>query len=233
MRVLQRVFLVVFVVLPGLPLSACAGPPSTYSAEAIEAWVVDEDTSQPLEGVIVTANWQLYGGYHRSHVGQMMVMETVTDANGRFFFPAWEPKPRPRGYLDTRDPGLHLFKSDYETRGLENALRSKINHSAVRQSVWNGKTIKLKKFAGSLQEYAEHLRFLDGDLDSILRHGDCTWRQFPRMLVALHLEKLRLKEKGIQPYFLHSSLAERDSSQTGAARGKCGSIQESLRSYLP
>src|SRR3989442_12447607 len=99
----------------GLPLQACAFVlPPMYSAEGIEAWVVDEDSGQPLEGGVVVANWELMGGLHPDTVGQLMVMETVTDANGRFSFPAWGPKLRPPGgYLDSHDPALTLFKSGY------------------------------------------------------------------------------------------------------------------------
>ncbi|MBI3301590.1 MAG: hypothetical protein HYZ72_05880 [Deltaproteobacteria bacterium] len=210
------------------------GFPSTYSAEAIEAWVVDEETGQPLEGVIVIANWKLWGGIHPDVIGSLVVMETVTDANGRFFFPAWGPEPRPAGsYLHTDDPLLLLFKRDYAYLAAGNPPTEGVNKNALRRFEGNGKTLKMKKFAGGLEEYAKHLRFLDTDLDFILRHGECLWKQFPRMLVALHLEKMRLKEKGIPHYFLHSSLEERDNSQNKTTRAKCGSIQENLRSYLP
>ncbi len=36
-------------------------PPNTYSAEPIEGWVVDADTNNLVEGVIVVAAWILYG----------------------------------------------------------------------------------------------------------------------------------------------------------------------------
>jgi hypothetical protein len=204
------------------------GPP-TYSAEAIEAWVVDEDTGEPLEGVIVTANWELKG-WHTDLPGQMRVMETVTDATGRFSFPAWGPKPRPpEGYLSYKDPQLLLFKSGYKYLGLANRLTVKINLSPLRCSDWHGQTIKLKKFEGSLEEYAKHLDFLDDYLEFAFRHDDCSWKHIPRMLVAMHLEKMRFKEKGVPNYFL-SSLENRAHSANAA---KCSSLLEFLRSYLP
>ena len=106
-----------------LPLQAC-GAPFWYKAEPIEAWVVDAETNQPLEGVIVVAHWQLKGGLEGGNpVGEMMVMETLTDAKGRFYFPAWGPKLRSLdGRLKTQSPGILLFKSGYEYRGLENKL---------------------------------------------------------------------------------------------------------------
>jgi hypothetical protein len=222
-----RCLLVSLVLAMSLPLPACASAlPPTYSAEAIEAWVVDEETGQPLEGVIVAAHWQLYGGYHRAQVGQMMVMETVTDSKGRFFFPAWGPKPRPSdGYLDTKDPELLLFKNGYEYVAAPNRLTEKVNKSAQRRSDWNGKTIKMKKFEGGLEEYARHLRFLNTSLESITQGKDCDWRQVPRMLLALDQQEKLFKGKGFY-YNLPNieSLPDQD---------KCGSAREFFRSYLP
>jgi hypothetical protein len=81
--------LVVTLALWALALSAC----ERYSADPIEAWVVDASSGAPLEGVIVTANWQRTGGFEGSYPkGQMMVMETTTDKKGRFQFSGWGPK---------------------------------------------------------------------------------------------------------------------------------------------
>jgi len=81
-------------------LAACAvggiaaGPP-VYSSLPITARVVDEDTSQPLEGVIVVVRWQLREAapVQTKEVGQIMVAEAVTNATGNFHVPAWGPKP--------------------------------------------------------------------------------------------------------------------------------------------
>lgn len=154
------------------------GLPSRYSAEAIEAWVIDAETKKPLEGVIVVAHWQLFystvGG--RVPAGQLEIMETVTDNNGRFYFPAWGPKKVPKykpqkgdiwiayipflapdGYLDDSDPALLLFKPGYEYAGLQNPTRSHTDHSPVRRSVWNGKTIQMTKFMGTPEEWFKML----------------------------------------------------------------------------
>ena len=55
-QIISFIFIRFLAVLCLLPLSACG---ETYSAEAIEAWVVDAETGQPIEGVVVAANWQL------------------------------------------------------------------------------------------------------------------------------------------------------------------------------
>jgi hypothetical protein len=224
--------------MTGLALHACAFAVvlPLYSAESIEAWVVDEDTGQPLEGVIVAAHWELIGPFESYPVGQMMVMETVTDANGHLFFPAWGPKPRPlEGHLDNADPRLLLFKSGYKALWLENEVREKSSHSAVRRSVWNGQTIKLEKFEGSLEQYAQHLGTLDNIwLNFAFFHHDCSWKYIPHMLVAMHREKMRFKEKGLRDssYYPHT-IQQRDEEMSPTEAAKCGSMQEFLRSYLP
>src|SRR5437879_7785045 len=82
-----------------LPLSACGGMP-VYRAAPIEAWVVDADTNEPLEGVIVTANWQLVSGTLAGGEvpkGQLMVMEAVTDKDGGFYVEDWQKANCPTG----------------------------------------------------------------------------------------------------------------------------------------
>jgi hypothetical protein len=43
--------------ISAMALSACGSP--YYTADPIEAWVVDAETGKPIEGAVVTANWQL------------------------------------------------------------------------------------------------------------------------------------------------------------------------------
>lgn len=212
-------------VLNLLPLPGCALHPFEYSAEPIEAWVIDAETKQPLEGVIVTANWQLKGGLEGGNpVGQMMVLETVTDRAGRFHFPAWGPLARPReGVLRNEDPLLLLFKPGYRYQGLANPLREQPSRASVRSSQWNGQTIELKRFQGSLKEYAGHLSYLDTRLNTIVRSPDCDWKKIPRMMAAIVNQGSVFREKGV---FNHLLDADSISSP------QCGSAREFLRDYL-
>lgn len=202
-----------------------------YWADPIEAWVVDVNTEQPLEGVIVIASWELQSPFEGHPAGNMMVMETVTDAHGRFSFPAWGPALRwpPTSQLMFQDPALTLFKSGYKGRGEQNEVKSHLNYGPVRQSDWNGKTIKLDKFEGSLAEYGKRVSFLDDVLLAFaFSHHDCSWQQIPRMLAAIEQERRHLKENNV-PNDL-KTLEERDRGQND--RRHCPSIPEFLRSYL-
>jgi len=172
----------------GLSGVACSeNLPSHYSAEAIEARVVDAETQKPLEDVIVTANWQLVAGLEGSTpVGQMELFETVTDKAGKFSFPAWGPKKRTHGFLRNRDPQLLFFKSGYKPQILTNTVLSKPNMNSVRISEWNGRTIELNRFRGTLSEYEKLLSILDTSIRGIAVYGkSCEWKKMPKMLSAI------------------------------------------------
>lgn len=177
-----------------------SGYPSKYSAEAIEAWVVDADTKQPLEGVIVTANWELeestFGG--NVPVGQLMVMEAVTDKNGRFHFPAWGPKKPPKGGLRNKDPQLLLFKPGYRSRGLVNEFRDHMYEEPIRRSEW--KTIELKPFKGAdMQAQFKDLLSFSKEVESFTTwHMDpCQWTNLPIAINKLMQERKRFEAQNI------------------------------------
>jgi len=187
-----------FIATALLPLVACAGP-LTYSAEGIEAKVIDADTKKPLEGVVVTANWQLEEGTFGGNVpaGQLMVMEAVTDTNGVFRFAAWGPKTAAKGHLVSNDPQLLLFKSGYEYRRLSNQYSGdrELRLRPVRRSDWNGRVIVLKPFKGTMEEYARHLDNLS--LSWAYTGRMCEWREIPRMVFASDQQAMRFRKAGV------------------------------------
>ena len=224
-------------------LPACAqlgGRPSHYSAEAIEARVIDAETKQPLEGVIVTANWELRGpatAGGSAPIGQLMVLETVTGKDGKFAFPAWGPK-RARGALLNRDPQLLLFKPGYRYRGLENEFRDGMELEPIRRSEWSGRTIEMKPFKGTVGEWAKHFESLNNDLEHIAadQPEECNWKKLPRTIMAVINERKVLEGKGINPHTLPSldkRLLMNDEYYTKKGGLACGSPKEFLRSRQP
>lgn len=221
-----------------LPLHAC-GAPFWYKAEPIEAWVADAETNQPLEGVIVVAHWQLKGGLEGGNpVGEMMVMETLTDAKGRFYFPGWGPKLRSlEGRLKTQSPRILLFKSGYEYRGLEN----KLNHKSLRgdldkplRSDWNDKTIKLERFKGGLEKYEELFEDFNHALERMAtdQPGKCNWKNIPMTIRAMNQERKRLIALGVTTNTLSTidnELLMNDPFYT--KKGGCGSPKEFFKGF--
>ncbi|MFL6647013.1 MAG: hypothetical protein ACJ8KO_03540 [Sulfurifustaceae bacterium] len=228
-----------------LVLSACATDfPSHYSAEPIEATVIDADTKQPLERVIVTANWQLESGNPGGSfvVGQMIVMEAVTDKDGVFHFPAWGPIRRKEGLLLDKDPQLLFFKSGYEYRSLSNYGRSLegIWKDPVRTSKWNGKTIELKRFSGTIAEYSRRFYRFNSDLEQIAdrKPEDCNWKKLRQAIVATERERLKIvsqlaQQKEVNPNTVGSVYQNIIHNDNWYANKGCGSPVEFFRRYGP
>lgn len=224
-RNIRRPLFILACLLPAL--LGMGGYPSKYSAEAIEARVIDAETKQVLEGVIVTANWELVGGFEgNTPVGQMKVLEAVTDKNGKFTFPAWGPEPRKKGYLRNRDPQLLLFKPSYEYKRLLNETSSKISMESLRRSEWNGKTIELKPFKGTIEAYEHQFESLNRDVErfAVDKPEECGWKKIPNTVRAMNRERTRLVAQGVNPHTLSSldkELLMNDEYYT--KKGGCGS----------
>jgi len=211
------------VALLWLPLSAHG---FMYSAEAIEGWVVDAETGKPMEGVIVVAHWQLKGGFEGGNpVGQLKILESVTEPNGRYSFAAWGPKFALMGHLRSESPEILMFKKGYKFLGLSNNWYRDRDTS---KSDWNGKSVKLERFDGTPAEYAKHLGRLNSDL-WYFGYADgepCGWESFPKMLAALDAQDAEFRQQGIN----YGSIVSR--LQSNASRLKsagCRSVNEVIK----
>jgi hypothetical protein len=75
--------------------------------------VVDAETGQPIEGVIVVAAWyRLSPGVIHQARAFHDVDEVVTDAEGRFVLPERELSP-PNPFVTIEGPRLTIFKGGY------------------------------------------------------------------------------------------------------------------------
>src|SRR5467141_845671 len=116
-----------------LSLPACATT-DAYSAKPITATVVDAETGQPLEGVNVIARWMLEEKRTGISVGDLDLMEAVTDKTGKFLFRAWEGKAPPirttpvsdtltvpyETRLSSGSPEMIFFKGSYKPARMGN-----------------------------------------------------------------------------------------------------------------
>ena len=178
-----------------LSLSSCV---VTYQFAPIEAWVVDAETGKPIEGAVVTANWELVKGSFDGprYYGQLEVTETITDANGRFAFDGFSKEDSSGAELRESDPQVIVFKAGYEYQRFTNDYRDG-GAGMTRQyrtAAVNGKTVKLlsmqspeaNKLHRSSLYFGLHLR-----LGKLVR--DCQWKKIPNAIVAMDKEYKRLK----------------------------------------
>jgi hypothetical protein len=89
-----------------------------YSAKPIEAWIIDAETREPVAGAVVVAQWKLVYGLEGGYAYNWVVMQTVTDENGRFTFPGWGPRMIPttllwQAKMEGDDPDIKFYKFGY------------------------------------------------------------------------------------------------------------------------
>jgi hypothetical protein len=166
-----------------------------YSAEAINGKIVDEDTGAPLDGVVIVAKWTIYTMIVGRNNDMLNVLETVSDKDGNYGFPAWGPKMLPvtsipfslsELFMEGNDPCLVYFKSGYWPALEKNLVTYSppLEGTETRKTPWggfkaNGKTIKLKKWDG--KDEAKYYERVSDRVDE-LRGG---WKKYPRMTLAI------------------------------------------------
>jgi hypothetical protein len=163
-----------------LGLTSCV---RVYTADPIKARVVDSLTGAPIEGVNVLAAWEANGGLEGGNItGYVEVMEDVTNANGEFSFPGWGPKVWLKGAIRDGAPLLILLKPGYEVSLIwEDKYGVEFAPSHLSSS-WNGKDIRVNKFASLEEEYSQRLSGLATTLNVMVPQADCAWRAAPRFL---------------------------------------------------
>jgi len=173
-------------------LVACAPP--YYTADPIEAWVVDAETGQPIEGAVVTANWQLVSvgldtGGRKLH--QLEVKETRTDKNGRFYFPGFTKLNNMVDELREEDPQLLIFKPGYKYYRASNSYLTKDTQpGSHRVLAIRGERIALNKGDGDIEKYAFDLGFLTSSVANIVNSGNTD--NILQMVRAIYCEQQRI-----------------------------------------
>lgn len=154
-------------------------------APATEGWVVDAESGEPVEGVIVVAYWGMEKAWAWSvaPAGAIAVFEEVTDKDGYYRIPGWGPRLAEYSVRESADPLIILFKNGYEPRILGNMKVSGSGYNSkdsfFRPSMWDGKTVEIKRFTGTPEERIEGMRRIIPNLE-----GDYS-KQIPLLLNAI------------------------------------------------
>jgi hypothetical protein len=158
-------------------------------APATEGWVVDAESGEPVEGVVVVAYWAMEKAWAWSvaPAGAVAVFEEVTDKNGHYRIPGWGPRWRKETMKNYADPEIVLYRSGYELRFLDNMKAGGGPYNGrrafFRPSMWDGKTVEINQFTGTPEE---RLKMLWGIIPAL--EGDYS-EQIPLLLTALLLEE--------------------------------------------
>jgi len=179
---------------------ATSGCTSSYSGAAIQGSVVDEETQEPLGGVAVVAEWLLEGRpLHPDTVGRLMLIEAITDSNGKYEIPAWGPVTAQKGHLQRGSPRLNFYKLGYAFKSVSNGgqLAPYIGLPDPLLSEWDGKTVALAPYRnapdklGFFTELGNAPRLLRREIDQ------CAWRRMPRMTAMLLMRAAEYETQGV------------------------------------
>jgi hypothetical protein len=216
------------VALSALVMFHLVGCATSFSAKPISGSVVDEN-GKPVAGVNILAHWALSAGLEGGSSIDVMAVEAVSDAEGKFFIPGWGPKTLPAGLpLNARfsfmDPELILFKPGFYPADFSNEITGPKQHQgSVRISDWDGKTLRIRRFFGKMEDYAT---LVDLTLSG-MNYRPCGEKSYPLMTVALIQEARRLKDQGF-----HRSRQNWEMFQQIWDMDKCGSVDEFFKVYV-
>ena len=157
-----------------------------YEAPAFTIRVVDQQTGQPLAGIHGIASWIAYGGPRRRWPA--MVLEAVSDADGRLSFPAWGPtRIIAQGVLPGDDPVISLFLPGYRTSLIYSAGPPGMSHTArVRAFDLAGNTFPLIPFQGTVAEVIAELDKASSPFD-----GETISEHDPKLFQQAYVNRVR------------------------------------------
>ena len=178
-------------------LPAMAQLPAPYRSSELRGRVVDDATGQPLEGAIVVARWdwldytppRFHGGDYYLNNGAVHVGEAVTDRAGEYRIPAWGPVVKTGGKMEENQPRLFAFKPGYEPLVAKRDEALRLKKSTVPPAEY---AQLIAKFQQGTNSYGG----AQGAGTLAWRSPNDDWRGMPRMVAALHREKVRLGGDG-------------------------------------
>jgi hypothetical protein len=172
---------------------------SVHAANAQARWlvesapvvgnVIDSESKEPLEDVIVAIVWPQYNYAYglRGGAGTMNVLETVTDERGYYEIPGWSKKSEVSIFTSV-DPYMYFFKDGYEIKRVTNYHYPDFKYNNPKPWIpwtwkagWSETTIELKKFEGDVIDYSHHI----SRLPKMDHTNGCNWMKVPRMIMAL------------------------------------------------
>jgi hypothetical protein len=176
---------------------AAAGCAHQYSAKPTLGFIIDAETRQPVEGAVVVAHWDLEYGLEGSSTFAWVVMEAVTDRQGRFDFAGWGPRKVPdflpsEARLKDRDPRVVFFKVGYQGIAQTQSQADKdyarphefpTRGASVREWYLNGETFHYRPAKNDAKRLAQEVQSFNLVLE-YMRGPPCLFFDIPRSFLA-------------------------------------------------
>lgn len=158
----------------------------TYRSPAIEGMVLDANTGVGVPGAAVVAYWEVRGAPFVGETEPFELLETTTDASGRFAFSAWGPRlrPSPFKFVPREAPKLFVFKEGY----LPTSILKNFDYISQRQPVRLQVPSSLANYAEAVEHLAESIPWFVG--------ARCVWASAGKFLARVQHTAVALQEKG-------------------------------------
>jgi hypothetical protein len=207
----------------------------TFYSTAGAARVVDTQSGQPIEGVIVEASWEItnFRDSGSGPLAELVHAEARTDSKGEFTLPAWGPVTMSLHShirsvvkrLDHSQPHLYFYKRGYHgsvEKGPEEDRRPFLDQLLIegkdrRVAWWDRHTFKLEPNRGSIEERRNEVSL------AITALAGCKWVHQPRIAAAYVTEARQLAR--VEPHIA-------DPAVERILEEKCSDAPRSLSTYL-
>lgn len=210
-------------------MSAIVATAGTWSSPEITVRIVTAD-GKPLQHAQVVANWEITNSLNGAPLGQLALVEVMTNKDGYFRIPAWGPRFLLRGHVRGNQPVVRVFKAGYIPLILPNADIVPENPAPLRIHYrFHNQTVSMNSFTGDRTHYEQALLPLVESINSIVTYGPvgaCYWKQFPRLLLALEEQK-----KAMAVHGGGHLLREAHQYAKASDRATCGDAQEFFQDY--
>ncbi len=203
--------------------------PWFYVVDDIEGWIVDEN-GKPVQGVLVTARWDLIHSIAFISIdtiahfqsGILEAKETVTDKNGRYYFPGfWKLSPLLQR-LEIQSPDIRAFKVGLffhpgQIWHFRNNRDDWLDFGIFRGSVWDGSKTEIIRMETDSQR-SRAGEGISAFVETVLRYSDCMWTKIPK---AIAFDSNRERRRGVQIYGDNVSISryKKNMSQCGVDEG--------------
>lgn len=194
------------------------------ASSGVSGVVVDANSGEPVEGVVVVAKWDIFGPEF-STVDVIAIEEALTDSGGTFEINGWGPRLNGRFWyagLAGYAPELIVFKAGYVPAFKRNHQARTLAGIYRMTDALDGATIAIARRPDDLERYLSLITDVETRITRLLAGPNCRWREFPGLLMAMHRVGQTARHAGLDG---RSLLVER------IPRRDCGDPQEFFRGY--
>lgn len=173
-----------------------------HKGNIIEGKVIDEDTEKPIKGAHVVAVWRKTANLEGGRGEIIHIAEDITKDNGYFKINKWRKKSF--SLLGSKKyPDLTIFKPGYKQKPIGKFGTNDFTYSVYpnskeyqeRKAMYEQGIFKLKKFNGTLREWAHEVSLAESNIVSGADNIEGYKDSIPKVVDTLKEEWKKIKNR--------------------------------------